>query len=327
MITNNGCKDNPHKIDVSDINVSINIYNFNKELFAIDTSNIENAFANLKAKYPDFLRVYYTEIINLDGYDSSIAPKILKDFLAFKPTVELNKTVEQAFPSTQKHNKEIIEALKHYKYYFPNDSIPDILYFTGILRYGTIYFGDKIGVGLDMYLGDAYPYNSILDMPNYLIEKMKPEYITRNVMTVLGTSRFDRFERGKRFIDKMIYEGKVAYYIDAMLPNAPDSIKLGMTGRDVEWCEKSEWQMWQHMVDPKLKVLYTTEQSVISRYFEEGPFTNANNVPPDSAPRFAIWTGREIVRKYMKNNSDITLAELMQETNSDKVLKESKYKP
>lgn len=327
LIFINSCKDNPHKIDVSDIAVSADFDGFYKKIQSYNKAETQKEFERFAKEYPAFFKAYYTEILNLEGYNDSSAPLVFKKFLEYEPTVEINNIVEKTFPSTQQYDEAITEAYKHYRYYFPNDSLPDIIYFTGILRYGTIYFGDKIGVGLDMYLGDAYPYNSIMDMPNYMIEKMKPEFITRNVMAVLATSRFEQFDKGKRFIDKMIYEGKIAYYLDAMLPNEHDSIKLALNGRDAEWCEKSEWQIWQHLVDPKLNVLYNTDQKIISRYFEDGPFTNANNVPPDSAPRFAVWTGREIVRKYMKNNPDVTLAELMQETDSDKILKDSKYKP
>lgn len=327
LLTSIGCKNNPHNVDVANINVNISFSHFEKDLLQLDTANIVDGFTQLEKKYPEFLPAFYTEIINLENYDSSNAPQILKDFLVFKPTVELNQTVQKKFASTTKYDDEITEALKHYKFYFPEHNVPNIIYFSGILRYGTIYFGDKIAIGLDMYLGDAYPYNNILDLSGFLVEKMTPEYITRNVMMVLGTSRFEGFDKGKRFIDKMIYEGKLAYYLDAMLPNAPDSIKLGMLGKDVEWCEKSEWQIWEHIVDPKLKVLYSTQQDVVSRYFEEGPFTNAPNVPADSPARFVIWTGREIVKKYMENNPDITLTELIQETDNDKILKESKYKP
>lgn len=322
-----GCKNNPHNVDVADIETNISFYHFEKDILSIDTANIVDEFTQLEKKYPEFFPAYYTEIVNLDNYDSSIAPQIFKEFITFKPTVELNETIQNQFGDTKKYDKEIEEAFKHYKYHFPNDSLPDIIYFAGILRYGTINFGDKIAIGLDMYLDDAYPYNSILDLSSFLTLKMKPEYISRNVMAVLAEDRFKRFDRGKRFIDKMIYEGKTAYYLNAMQPEKPDSIILGMTGKDVKWCEKNEWQIWQHIVDPKLKVLYSTEQDIVSRYFEEGPFTNAPNVPPDSSPRFVVWTGREIIEKYMKNNSDISLAELMQETNSDKILKESKYKP
>lgn len=327
LLTSIGCKNNPHNVDVTNIDVNISFSHFERDLLSLDTSSIVDDFTQLEKKYPEFFPAYYTEIINLEGYDSSNAPQILKNFLVFKPTVELNKIVQEQFASTTKYDNEITEAFKYYKYHFPYDSLPDIIYFTGILRYGTIYFGDKIAIGLDMYLGKAYPYDNILDLSSFLVEKMAPEYITRNVMTVLATSRFEGFDRGKRFIDKMIYEGKLAYYLDATLPNAPDSIKLGMTGNDVAWCEESEWQIWEHIVDPTLKVLYSTKQDVVSRYFEEGPFTNAPSVPSDAPARFVIWTGREIVKKYMENNPDLSLIDLIQETDSDKILKESKYKP
>lgn len=327
LITVAGCKDNPHKVDVSDINVDITFTRFDKELLGIDTANMEAEFARLGEKYPEFFPSYYSQIITLDDYGDSNAPQILKEFLAFKPTIELNQTVQKKFGDVSIYNEGITDGFKHHRYYFPNDSLPDILYFTGILRYGSIYFGSKIAIGLDMYLGNAYPYASIADLPQYMIEKMKPECIVRNTLMVLASDRFNKYNKGKRFIDQMIYEGKLAYYMDAVMPEAPDSIKLAMTGRDVEWCEKSEWQIWQHLVDPKLKVLYNTEHDILSRYFEDGPFTNANNVPPNSAPRFAVWLGRQIVREYMDRSVGTTLADLMSETDSDKILRESKYKP
>lgn len=327
LISATGCKDNPLKVNVDDVDVSINFKRFDKSIFNIDTNNVGTALVQLKQQYPNFYPSYYNQILTLDHYnDSSLEAKTFKEFLAFKPTEELFGTIEKKFDNVEPYNKEITTAFKHYKYYFPNDSLPNIIYFPGILKYGCIYYGDNIAIGLDMYLGKDYPYESIMDLSNFLIVKMRPEYITRNVVNAMGNYRFNKFNTGKRFIDQLIYEGKIAYFIDAMMPDAADSIKLAFSGGDVEWCENNEWQMWQHMVDPKLKVLYNNDPDEINRYFEEGPFTNANGVPPESPARFVVWLGRQVVRQYMKN-SKATLEQLMQETDSDKILRESKYKP
>lgn len=327
LISATGCKDNPLKVNVDDVDVSINFKRFDKSIFNIDTNNVGAALVQLKQQYPNFYPSYYNQILTLDHYnDSSLEAKTFKEFLAFKPTEELFGTIQKKFDNVEPYNKEITAAFKHYKYYFSNDSLPNIIYFPGILKYGCIYYGDNIAIGLDMYLGKDYPYESIMDLSNFLIVKMRPEYITRNVVNAMGNYRFNKFNTGKRFIDQLIYEGKIAYFIDAMMPNAADSIKLAFSGYDVEWCENNEWQMWQHMVDPKLKVLYNNDPDEINRYFEEGPFTNANGVPPESPARFVVWLGRQVVRQYM-DNSKATLEQLMQETDSDKILRESKYKP
>lgn len=327
LITATACKNNPLKVDVDDVEVNTRFERFDKDIFSIDTNNVQGAIVQLNNKYPDFFASYYNDILTLDHYnDSAAMEQTFKTFLAFAPTKELFNTIQKKYADIEPYNQQITNAYKHYKYYFTDDSLPYVIYFPGILKYGCIYYGNYVAVGLDMYLGDDYPYANIMDLSGYMITKMKPDYIARNVMNAIGSYRFDKYNKGKRFIDQLIYEGKIAYYMDAMMPDAPDSIKLAMSSHDVEWCENNEWQMWQHMVDPELKVLYTTDPDLISRYYEEGPFTNANGVPPDSAPRFAVWLGRQIIRQYMENTKT-TLPQLMEEQDSDKILRESKYKP
>lgn len=325
-----GCKENRLKIDVSEVKAEVTFKRFDKDLFDIDTNAMQVAFTNLNKKYPDFFPSYYSEIISLGNFDDSTAPDKLKQFINYQPTQQLFSVIEKKFVSVDEYNAQITEAFKHVKHYFPDDTLPEIIYFPGILNNGCIYYGKQIAVGLDMYLGKDYPYEKMPHLTNYLTVKMRPEYLTRNVINALGYYRYERFLKGKRFIDQMIHEGKLAYYIDAMMPETPDSIKLALTGENLKWCKDNEWQIWAHFVDPKLNVLYNNNPEVIIRYFEEGPFTNADGVPNDetrSSPRFAVWVGREIVRRYMDNNPKITLAELMRETDSDKILKGSKYRP
>lgn len=327
VLINTGCKKNKLKIDVSDIKVDVPFRRFDKDLLAFDTGKPAESFKSLENKYPGFFPSYYQDIVSLGDIDDTTAPQNLKLFLAFPPTRQLNELVQKKFPDVAEYNEKITEAYKHYKYYFPNDTLPEIIYFTGIINYATVYYGPSIAVGLDMYLNNDTLYKKMPHLFNYLTVKMRPEYIHRNVMNALGNYRFQKYTPGKRFIDRMIFEGKIAYFLDAMMPETPDSIKLGFTHRNLEWTKKNEWQIWQNMVDPKTKVLYSTETELITRYFEEGPFTNAYNVPPESAPRFAVWTGWQIVRKYMDSNPKMTLDQLMRETDSDKILRESKYKP
>jgi hypothetical protein len=63
------------------------------------------------------------------------------------------------------------------------------------------------------------------------------------------------------------------------------------------------------------------------RYFNDGPFTSADGVPPESAPAIGTWAGLQIVRNYMKLHPEVTLQQLMDDTNMDRILKESRYRP
>ncbi len=59
----------------------------------------------------------------------------------------------------------------------------------------------------------------------------------------------------------------------------------------------------------------------------EAPFTPGIGENSDSAPKLAVWTGWQIVRMYMEKNPDVTLQQLLQEKDPQKILTESKYKP
>ena len=61
------------------------------------------------------------------------------------------------------------------------------------------------------------------------------------------------------------------------------------------------------------------------KYTSDGPFTSAFS--KESAPRIGYWMGWQIIKQYMKNNPDVTLEQLMNETDAEKILKMAKYKP
>ena len=65
----------------------------------------------------------------------------------------------------------------------------------------------------------------------------------------------------------------------------------------------------------------------IQKYIAEAPFTPGIGEKSDSAPKLGIWTGWQIVKKYMDKNPELTLQQLMHENDAQKILNESKYKP
>ena len=61
------------------------------------------------------------------------------------------------------------------------------------------------------------------------------------------------------------------------------------------------------------------------KFTSEGPFTTA--LSKQSAPRIGYWVGWRIVKQYMQENPDVTLEQLMKETDAQELLKKSKYIP
>ena len=62
------------------------------------------------------------------------------------------------------------------------------------------------------------------------------------------------------------------------------------------------------------------------RFLTDGPFTSADGIPQESAPMIGVYTGYKIIENYA-DKSGASLEEIMNETDWDKILKESKYRP
>ena len=75
------------------------------------------------------------------------------------------------------------------------------------------------------------------------------------------------------------------------------------------------------------KVLYVTEPDEIRHFINDGPFTTAKGFGAGTAPRIGAFTGWQIIKKYMAKNPDVTMQQLLEETDSDDILNKSKYKP
>lgn len=124
-------------------------------------------------------------------------------------------------------------------------------------------------------------------------------------------------------LNNMMYEGMLMYFTKRMLPDQPDSLIFGFSPDQMRWCQRNEKEMWSYMVEHKL--LFNTDAFTIRKFVDDAPFTH--NFPKESPGRAAVWIGYRIVNRYMNRNENVTLSELMEERDYQKILNQSKYNP
>jgi hypothetical protein len=81
--------------------------------------------------------------------------------------------------------------------------------------------------------------------------------------------------------------------------------------------------MWITLIENKL--LFSTEPFKIRKLTDVAPYTA--DFTDESPGRACNWIGYNIISKYMKNNPNITLRELMDNDDYHKILEQAKYKP
>ena len=121
----------------------------------------------------------------------------------------------------------------------------------------------------------------------------------------------------------MIYDGKILYFLNSIMPDTPDSITTGYTSVQLNWCGANEKNTWSFFIDQKM--LFSSDQNQIAKFMNDGPTTNG--FPKESPGAIGKWLGWRIVQAYMKKNPAGTLEQLMNNNDYKKILLESKYKP
>ncbi len=321
------CRDR-QKADVSGIRLDVKIERFDQEFGRLKPADVTEAAPALQKKYGAFYTDYIQGILSAGSASDTGYYGNLRTILGNPDYLALKEAVDRKYPDMGAQEKELSQAFRHVRYYFPEKKIPRLISFLSGFAVQTPIGNDYIGIGLDMFLGaDSKFYPALRQsIPQYISRRFTPEYITPRVLeTFIREDLYPEQDRDRSMLAKMIYNGKVLYCMDALMPDAADTLKIGYTAAQMEWCREFEGSIWGYFLEKNL--LYETDYLKIQKYLAEAPFTPGLGEGNESAPKLGVWTGWQIVRQYMERNPEVTLQELLKETDPQKILSGSKYKP
>lgn len=327
-----GCgnkNNNPHP-DISGIpQKEVKIVRLELLMSEADEQNYAAVFAQIEAEQPAIFRSYYRNFWGLSDedttarynvYDSLFANTYGNDWM-----VRLSDTIKLVYAKMDDVEKEIANAFRYFKYYFPDSSLPQIYTYTGPFVYQTLFDEGTLGIELDMYMGQHFGYygNFENNMPLYLTLRFDRPFIALNVVRSLMDGNIPDLGMEASLLDAMLLEGKMLYYLDCMFPDMPDSIKMGYTASQMEWCDDNEDEIWKFLAGEDL--LFSKRTDDHRRYLSEAP--TSLGMPEEAPGRVAAWSGWQIVRAYMQENPETSLNALFYEMDALRLLKQSGYSP
>jgi gliding motility-associated lipoprotein GldB len=319
------CKHNS-KPDVSGISVDVKVERFDKDLFAGKGKDVKQTDALLAKKYGTFYSDYVHRIVGDGNYNG---PQILSTLYKDQAYTDLNTEAEATFRDFTPIEKDLSQTFKYIQFYYPKSKVPKIISFVSGFAVQTPIGDDYLGIGLDMFMGkNSKFYKGIVEsVPIYISRRFAPEYVVPRVAETFAREElFPERDEDRTLISKMIHNGKILYFMDQVLDEElPDSLKIGYTSQQLEWCKGYEADIWGFLLQNNL--LFETDYQKIQVYLSEGPFTPGLGDKNQSAPKLGVWMGWQIVRKYMDENKTVTLQQLMAEKDAQSILNRSRYKP
>lgn len=323
LFTFTACTHNSKNVDVSGVKIDFQFHRFESDLQQLKPDASEQKIAALKKRYGVFFERFNENMIQIGNSDRADYPTNINNFLSDAAIATVYADVNREYANTENLSAQFEDALKHFAYYFPDKNVPHIATFISGFNYPLAVTDSVLGIGLDMYLGKKYNYYKLMALPQYQTDFMSKEYILTDAMRSWIQTEFESMDAHSNLLSEMIFQGKLIYALDYILPNEADSIKMEYTGKQLTWLKNSEASIWGYFIDKNL--FYSTKSSENVKYINPAPFTAG--MPKESPGRVGVWLGYRIVSSFMEKNSSLTLAQLMLEKDAQKILNASHYKP
>jgi gliding motility-associated lipoprotein GldB len=307
------------EIDVSGVHVEIQSKRLEQDLFLPPQKNI----SVLQKKYGPFFDLFCYRLTEMGTPDTALLKDRLNEFTTDADLREVFQSTEKIYHDFTSFDRQLADAFRHYKYYFPEKQIPQLYTFISGFNYSVVAADSALGIGVDMYLGADSKFYPGLQFPHYKIIRMRNEYLAADAMRGWIQSEWESNPEQSDLLSQMIYSGKISYMLDQLLPKSPDSIKTGYTASQLNWCKSNEKKIWSFLIDQKL--LFSSDPNQVAKFISDGPTTNG--FPKESPGGIGQWIGWRIIQSYMNNHSEETLNQLMNQNNYRKIFNDSKYKP
>lgn len=305
------------QVNLSGVEVpDVRVHRYDLALFAVPPDNLTEGLEAIRPRFPFFLNTDLSDTAKINN---------LREYLTNIRTVEFYDASRSQFTEMTSLERELTEAFRHLLYYYPDIALPRVYTYIsgGEYEHPVQYVDSVLLIALDAYLGTGFKPYAADGLPLYKIVRMEPGFILPNCIRALEEAFYPVSYPGNTLLDQMVDAGKRLYFMDAMIPDYPDRYKIAYTEEQMKWITANEAPVWAAIIEHQL--LFQSQGSTIRTFMADGPFTA--DFSPESPPRMGEYLGWRIVKAYMEENPDVTLQELIDEVDSQRILSQSRYKP
>lgn len=277
------------------INASVELIRFEQAFFNLDTATIAPELQKLENQYPEFTGGYLSSVLGVR--DSITGRKQVLGYLNYSDARYTYDTIQKVFAEMPLIQEQLNQLATYYQYYFPNNQA-----LNKAFTYLSEYHGDRlaiidegfVGLPLDMALGQGYPPYTFLKIPAYDQRTCTKEHLVPKAADAISQNLVAEMTKpkGNHLIDLMLYNGKIMYLTDLLLPTIEDSLLFGFSSQQMQYCKAGEYKLYEHISNEEL--MYSSETKKINKYINKGPFKPQFDLPGNSGS----WLGYRMVRSY-----------------------------
>ena len=160
---------------------------------------------------------------------------------------------------------------------------------------------------------------------DYQCRSMEPDRIVPDCFTFYLLSEYPMpWGPGRTLLDMILHRGKINSVVARILGYESFEKEMGYDEKEAEWCRKNKSALWQGMLDNGH--LDATDPLIVRSYIRKDPF-----IPIMTGERtpasIGVWMGILLIDEYMKTHDDVTINDLLNDTDYRRILSEVDFKP
>ena len=302
--------------DVSHITVHVEIQRLEQVLFGLDNKEAIRAFLKDNT-------LFATQFLGLSSprAEEELVERLyamIKD-----PHIQaLYQEVQRVFGDFSAIQRQFETGFRYLRYYYPAFKLPKLATFITGMGTDLHVSDDLIVIGLDFFMGEGAQFRPI-ELPPYILRAYQPAYIVPKTILLLSQQFIETNDTDQTLLADMLYYGKAYYFTQVLLPAVEASVILAYTPEQLAAVEQHQDIVWEHFIENEL--LYVTNHLTKHKYISDRPFVS--EIGRRCPGNIGRWLGWEIVKRYMKKHTDVSLPALMSNSNAQELFIQSSYRP
>ena len=300
--------ENQWKVEIKKPAQKAEITNISKEFYDVNLP-----LADFKQKYPWFQGTVPDEDFSIRRADKEEA-KIYNEAISKIDVAKLGN--------------ELTGLFSHIKYYFPEFSAPKVFLYSSALQgiMEPVFYQPQqnmLFIDVTGFMGENNANYKGLEQ--YFQTSMNPQNIVPKVSQIFAEFFVQPNTDHQKFIDELIYNGKIMTLQDAFLPEFPDYLKMGYSQKQYDWAKENEANIWNYFVENNL--VFSDDIRLKERFINPGPFSKFyTEIDNESSPRVGIFSGWQICRKFFETKPETKLPDFLK-MNAQEIFNQSNNKP
>jgi hypothetical protein len=270
--------------------------------------------------YGEFLDVYGERVIGVGRSDSASFYDRLRGYFSEPDIFHLYKDEQVRMADVSGFLKETEEGLEGLLLHFPIIKRPEVYVHVSGWGQNVVVTDSAVSISADKYLGMDYAmYASFFYA--YQRQGMTPERMAPDALLGFLMANFPFRGREDVLADRILYEGKLRYFLSVLLPERAVWEAVGYSREQYEWCGDRGGSIWKSVLEQGH--LFTPDYKTTAGYVEDAPATAL--LPEGTPGRVGVWLGFRIICAYMAHYPKTNWPELMAMDDATELLRWARF--